>query len=464
MGDGRLTLGLTGTWYRQKMVFSGIVPPINGDVTTGIAAFSFGVNPYIDVFASVVGYGLLATDNTFGLGSAVGGIKGSLPLPKKTPVYLGAELSVIGGTSSNQINDNFPDGYNYFETRVGYDFIGKIIESLVLGNESLGIKFHFNEGLVMSAQSGHEKLLLLAGGIQVPVHPLLVLGLEANSRTTLSKLNVLTDPLWLTPSILVRTPYYFDISIGSDISMSKDRTMSTAVRALEPYRIFGGFVFSTDLLAGKRRAAFEKAEREAAEKNEMMRKIREVQARNARLSRKAYEDSLAFAKAHELDAIKADSMAQKAREDSIALAETTRKLEEERSKRSDAEKQLLSTGLLILDAVYFESGKSRISINSFPYLNIIGKMLTKYPRLRIEVTGHTDNLGSSESNILLSQSRAEAVKKYLIQVAPELLDQLSARGYGSTQPKAPNSTAEGRKMNRRVELQVLNKDVLIEYK
>jgi outer membrane protein OmpA-like peptidoglycan-associated protein len=240
--------------------------------------------------------------------------------------------------------------------------------------------------------------------------------------------------------------------------------MSTAVRALEPYRIFGGFVFSTDLLAGKRKAALEKAEREAAEKNEIMRKIREVQARNARLARKAYEDSVAFAKAHELDAIKADSMAQKAREDSIALAETTRKLEEERSKRSDAEKQLLSTGLLILDAVYFESGKSRISINSFPYLNIIGKMLTKYPRLRIEVTGHTDNLGSSENNILLSQSRAEAVKKYLIQVAPELSDQLSARGYGSTQPKAPNSTAEGRKMNRRVELQVLNKDVLIEYK
>ena len=313
-----------------------------------------------DVFASVAGYGLLATDNSYGLGSVVGGIKGSLPLPKNSPVYLGAELSVIGGTSSNQINDNFPDGYNYFETRVGYDFIGKIIETLVLGNESLGIKFHFNEGMVMSAQSGHEKLLLLAGGIQAPVHPLLVLGLEANSRTPLSKLNIRTDPLWLTPSILVRTPYYFDVCIGSDISMSNDRTAGTATRALEPYRIFGGFIFSADLLAGKRRAAFEKARREAAEKSEMMRKIREVQARNARLARKAYEDSVAFAKARELDAIKADSMAQKAREDSIALAVTTRKLEEERSKRSDAEKQLLSKGLLILEAVYFESGKSQI--------------------------------------------------------------------------------------------------------
>ena len=91
-------------------------------------------------------------------------------------------------------------------------------------------------------------------------------------------------------------------------------------------------------------------------------------------------------------------------------------------------------------------------------------MLTKYPRLQIEVAGHTDNIGKYNDNMRLSQSRAEAVKKYLIQVAPELSGQLSSRGYGSTQPQATNNTAEGRKMNRRVELQVLNKEVLIEYK
>ena len=410
----------------------------NGDVTTGIAAFSFGVDPYIDVFASVVGYGLLATDNSFGLGSVVGGIKGSLPLPKNSPVYLGAELSVIGGTSSNQINDNFPDGYNYFETRVGYDFIGKIIESLVLGNESLGIKFHFNEGMVMSAQSGHEKLLLLAGGIQAPVHPLLVLGLEVNSRTTPQQAEYPDRPFMADPFDPGEDPRTISTSASEAIfPCQMTAPWERPCVRLEPYRIFGGFIFSATFWPANARRLLKKLERETAEKNEMMRKLREVQARNARLARKAYEDSVAFAKAHELDAIKADSMAQKAREDSIALAETTRKFEEERSKRSDAEKQLLSKGLLILDAVYFESGKSRISINSFPYLNIIGKMLTKYPRLRIEVTGHTDNLGSSEINLLLSQSRAEAVKKYLIQVAPELLGQLSSRGYGSTQPQGP---------------------------
>jgi len=127
------------------------------------------------------------------------------------------------------------------------------------------------------------------------------------------------------------------------------------------------------------------------------------------------------------------------------------------------EQQLLTTGLLLLDAVYFETGKAQISINSFPYLNIIGKMLTKYPKLQIEVSGHTDNVGNYDRNITLSQARAEAVRRYMIQVAPELLIRISARGYGPTQPKGLNTTAEGRKMNRRTELQVLNKEVLKEY-
>jgi outer membrane protein OmpA-like peptidoglycan-associated protein len=133
------------------------------------------------------------------------------------------------------------------------------------------------------------------------------------------------------------------------------------------------------------------------------------------------------------------------------------------SKRSDVEKQLLSTGLLILDAVYFESGKTEISINSKPYLNIIGKMLLKYPKLLLEIGGHTDNIGGHDSNKRLSLSRAESVRQYLVLVAPDLASRLTANGYGSDVPKADNRTAAGRKQNRRVELQVMNKDVLREY-
>jgi outer membrane protein OmpA-like peptidoglycan-associated protein len=460
MGAGSLTINLTGSWYKQANYFPG-TPLLDADVTTGVLAASFGVNSWVDVFASATGFGIFAGDSSKqGKGSICGGIQGSLPLPGLSPLRLGAQMALIGGISSDQINNNGFDGYDYFNTRIYYDFIGKIIETLTFGNDSLGIKLHFNQGAAMILQNDNRKLLLLGAGVQGSVHPMIVLGLELNSRTDLDDIHVQSDPLWLTPSIFVRTPYYFNALVGVDVSLSEERTWSTARRALEPYRLFGSFAFSFDLLAKKRRAEREKT---LAEKNEMEKKINDAQRRSALIARKAQLDSITMAKVRAEEQRKVDSLGQKAREDSIALADLKRKLEEERSKRSDAEKQLLSTGLLLLDAVYFETGKAQISINSFPYLNIIGKMLTKYPKLQIEVSGHTDNIGKYDKNIALSQSRAEAVRRYLIQVAPELLTRISARGYGPTQPKAPNTSADGRKMNRRTELQVLNKEVLIEY-
>jgi outer membrane protein OmpA-like peptidoglycan-associated protein len=270
-----------------------------------------------------------------------------------------------------------------------------------------------------------------------------------------------TDPLWLTPSLQLRTPFYFNVVFGSDISLSQDRADSS--RALEPFRLFGGFEFSIDALAGKRRAQREAALRQAEERSAIERKNRDLQAHADSLTVKARQDSLSYVAMREKERLRADSLAEKARQDSIALADTRRKLEEEQNKRSDAEKQLLSTGLLLLDAVYFETGKTDVSINSKPYLTIIGKMLLKYPKLQIEVAGHTDNTGSMTKNMALSQARSEAVRFYLIEVAPALANRLTAHGYGPMQPKASNITADGRKVNRRVELQVLNKEVLKEY-
>jgi OOP family OmpA-OmpF porin len=104
-----------------------------------------------------------------------------------------------------------------------------------------------------------------------------------------------------------------------------------------------------------------------------------------------------------------------------------------------------------------------ITINSKSYLNIIGKMLCKYPKLQIEVGGHTDNIGSQAFNYTLSQSRAEAVRNYLTGVEPALNSKLDAHGYGMSMPKADNGTKEGRLANRRVELRVKNMNALQEY-
>jgi outer membrane protein OmpA-like peptidoglycan-associated protein len=471
MGDGRLTVGLTGSWYKQDIAFTQ-VPSMGTDVMTGVTAFSFGVNSHVDVFGWIAGYGLFGGSSEIGLGSVSGGIQGTLPLPNASPLHLGAQMNIIGGTSSNQINRNGADGYDYFETRNGYDFMGKLMQTLTFGSDSLGVKIHLNEGGVMSLQENHDMLLLLGGGIQGSIHPMVIVGLEANLRTSLSYLDLKYDPVWVTPSIQIRTPYFFNVLFGSDISIANDRS-GADVRALEPYRLFGGLLFSMDFLASKRAVAREKVLRDSLDKLAMAASTKAAEERSNRSdslarssARKAYEDSLNMVKAAEArdaERARADSLAQKALQDSIMLAETRKKLDEEKSKRSDAEKQLLSTGLLLLDAVYFETGKTEISINSFPYLNIIGKMLTKYPKLQIEISGHTDNIGKIQSNLFLSQARADAVRLYLIQIEPGLSRNISARGYGSSQPKADNSTADGRKNNRRVELQVLNKEALKGY-
>ena len=90
-------------------------------------------------------------------------------------------------------------------------------------------------------------------------------------------------------------------------------------------------------------------------------------------------------------------------------------------------------------------------------------MLLKYPKLQIEISGHTDNVGSQTSNLKLSQGRAESVMQYMIEAAPGLQGMLTAQGYGFSQPKADNQTTEGRKLNRRTELRVLNTEVLSQY-
>ena len=475
LGEGRLIFDITGSWYQQQHDYAG-VPNKNANIFSGIGAVSLGVNRQIDVFASLAGYGSTDynSDSASGLGSVGGGIQGTLPLPQDEPIRLAAQLAIYQGLSNNAVDRNYADGYDYFETRTGLDFMAKLIQTLTLGHESTGFKLHANEGLVTSSESNTEALLQLAAGAQVNLFAT-ILGLEIHSRTPFSNIDMVRDPLWLTPSLQFRTPYDINLTLGGDVALSQTRNDATGTRALEPYRLFAGMGFTFDTEYGKRAAAKAKAQREAMEQGQLQSNNRELannlanKTRDDSLARmrqqaesdsmtgaaaaKASQDSLAMANKASQDS---SAMAAKARQDSLALVE-------EQSKRSDEEKRLLSTGLLLLDNVYFNTGKSDISINSEPYLNIIAKMLAKYPKLQIEVAGYTDNVGAADYNLGLSQERAQAVAAYMIGVAPSLQGMLTTKGYGMSQPKASNSTADGRKRNRRTELHVLNKDALSEY-
>ena len=80
--------------------------------------------------------------------------------------------------------------------------------------------------------------------------------------------------------------------------------------------------------------------------------------------------------------------------------------------------------------------------------------LRRYPQLRVEVAGHTDDRGSHAYNLDLSQRRAQAVLDYFVQMGIDAA-RLVPKGYGETAPVADNATEAGRAENRRVELRIL---------
>jgi OOP family OmpA-OmpF porin len=109
---------------------------------------------------------------------------------------------------------------------------------------------------------------------------------------------------------------------------------------------------------------------------------------------------------------------------------------------------------VVLEGVTFETNSAVLAGTSKPILDDVAKGLKVHHRLKIEVQGHTDSTGSAAYNMGLSQRRADAVRDYLVsQDVPA--GQLSAKGYGRTQPVASNATAEGRAHNRRVVMHVL---------
>lgn len=111
---------------------------------------------------------------------------------------------------------------------------------------------------------------------------------------------------------------------------------------------------------------------------------------------------------------------------------------------------------VVLKNIFFDTNKATLKPESYAELNNVFKLLTTNPTLRIEISGHTDNVGSAQANTTLSQARAKAVVDYLVAngIDPARLEY---RGYGFTQPIAPNDTPQGRAQNRRVEFKILSK-------
>ncbi len=109
-----------------------------------------------------------------------------------------------------------------------------------------------------------------------------------------------------------------------------------------------------------------------------------------------------------------------------------------------------------LNNVFFDTGSANLKVESKLELNILAEILKKYETATIEVAGHTDNVGNPDSNLSLSDARANSVKNYLI-AKGITANRLQAVGYGESNPVANNATETGRAKNRRTEFSILSR-------
>lgn len=107
-----------------------------------------------------------------------------------------------------------------------------------------------------------------------------------------------------------------------------------------------------------------------------------------------------------------------------------------------------------LNNIFFETDEYQLQPKSETELERVVQFLRENPKVAIEISGHTDNVGNADYNQQLSQKRAMAVYDYLIKAGIPAA-RLKARGYGQSQPLAPNDTEENRQKNRRIEFSIL---------
>lgn len=117
----------------------------------------------------------------------------------------------------------------------------------------------------------------------------------------------------------------------------------------------------------------------------------------------------------------------------------------------------IQTGVTVqLYNIFFKFGQATLEPESFFELDRMIAVMSQNPTMAIEVQGHTDNVGSAEANLRLSQQRADAVRDYFV-IKKIAMDRVKSVGFGEAKPIASNATTEGQAKNRRVEFEIKRK-------
>jgi outer membrane protein OmpA-like peptidoglycan-associated protein len=211
----------------------------------------------------------------------------------------------------------------------------------------------------------------------------------------------------------------------------------------------------------RRRAEAEKAQAEAQARQAASLAAQQEALAQAEAARQAAED----ADRQKLEAERATQEAERARLEAVQQKdEAVQQKEQMRARLLAQLNQVLQTrdtvrGLVVnMPDVLFDFNKYTLKPAARERLARVSGIVLAYPDLKLEIEGYTDAIGSEEYNLTLSEKRAAAVRDYLVS-SGVTIDNVSARGLGKSNPVADNSSAAGRKLNRRVEM-IVSGDVI----
>ncbi|HEV2349187.1 MAG TPA: OmpA family protein [Terriglobia bacterium] len=246
-----------------------------------------------------------------------------------------------------------------------------------------------------------------------------------------------------------------------------------AVQTAEDAREIAVKKMREDREANERQASSDAEARSKAEAEEANRQKDKAVAEAAEDAAKSKHELAEKQAASDAAITAAATDAEKSRMAALEQSEQARKLAAEQSEQEKQELRnklsaqlnlILETrdsarGLIVnISDVLFDTGKYTLRPGAREKLAKVSGIILAYPSLNLEVDGNTDSVGTEDSNMTLSENRANAVRDYLIEQGINAAS-VEARGFGESQPVATNDTAEGRQQNRRVEL-VVSGDVI----
>jgi outer membrane protein OmpA-like peptidoglycan-associated protein len=111
---------------------------------------------------------------------------------------------------------------------------------------------------------------------------------------------------------------------------------------------------------------------------------------------------------------------------------------------------------VVLKNIFFDTKQTELKPESIVELNKVIQLMNENPRLKILISGYTDNVGKALDNLVLSNGRALAVVNYLLASKQIAKDRIQFKGFGASKPIADNNTEQGKALNRRTELSVIS--------